>query len=133
MVGMGKSLGTGLARGLVPFFAELEEVAPFGGPMLAGTATYVGVSAPASAYAVAAAIEAAPSAFAAAVTAPAIGGAIVGNVVEEQYGVGAAVASAAITGAIIGSFIPIPGLSTLAGAAVGAAIGLAGYGISKLF
>jgi len=48
-------------------------------------------------------------------------------------GVGAAVASAAITGAIIGSFIPIPGLSTLAGAAVGAVIGLSAYGISKLF
>jgi RHS repeat-associated protein len=133
LVGAGKSVGTGLARGFVPFFAELEDVAPYAGPMLAGAATYLGVSAPASVYAVTAAIEAAPTAFAAAVTMPAIGGALVGNVVEERYGVGAAVASAAITGAIIGSFIPIPGLSTLAGAAVGAAIGLAGYGISKLF
>ena len=132
-VGIGKSIGTGLARGFVPFFAELEDVAPFAGPMLAAAASYLGASAPASAYAVTTAIEAAPTAFAAAVTMPAIGGAIVGNVVEERYGVGAAVASAAITGAIIGSFIPIPGLSTLAGAAVGAAIGLAGYGISKLF
>jgi len=133
LVGMGKSIGTGLARGLVPFFAELEDMAPFAGPMLAGAASYLGVSAPASAYAVAAAIEAAPTTFAAAVTLPAIGGAIVGNIVEKEYGLGAAIASSALVGAAIGTLIPVPGLSTLAGAGVGAAIGVIGYGISKLF
>jgi hypothetical protein len=129
-------IGTGLARGLIPGFVEAEAAAvtaPYATGLLASAASSVGLSVPASAYGVAEAIAAAPTTFAAAVTLPAIGGAIVGNVVEKELGVGAAVASAAITGAVIGSFIPIPGLSTLAGAAVGAVIGLAGYGISKLF
>lgn len=136
LVSIGKAAGTTFARSLIPGFAEAEAAAvaaPYAAAVLASGAASVGVSVPASALGVAEAIAAAPTAFAAAVTLPAIGGAVVGNIVESELGVGAAVASAAITGAIIGPFIPIPGLSTLAGAAVGAAIGLAGYGISKLF
>jgi RHS repeat-associated protein len=136
LVGLGKAAGVTFARALIPGFVEAEAsavAAPYATGLLASAASSVGVSLPASTFATADAIAAAPTTFAAAVTLPAIGGAVVGNIVEKEYGVGAAVASAAITGAIIGSFIPIPGLSTLAGAAVGAAIGLIGYGISKLF
>ena len=134
LVGFGKAAGTTFVRALIPGFAEAEMAAvsaPYATAVLANSAASVGVTIPASAFGVAEAIAAAPMAFAAAVTLPAIGGAVVGNIVESELGVGAAMASAAITGAIIGSFIPIPGLSTLAGAVVGAAIGLAGYGISK--
>jgi RHS repeat-associated protein len=134
-VGLGKAAVTTFARALIPGLVEAESVAvvaPYVTGLLARAASSVGVSLPASAFGVAEAIAAAPT-FVAAVTLPAIGGAVVGNVVEKKLGIGAAIASAAITGAISGSFIPIPGLSTLAGAAVGAAIGLAGYGISKLF
>ncbi|MCI0392945.1 MAG: FG-GAP-like repeat-containing protein [Acidobacteria bacterium] len=126
--GFARGAGAELARNFIPGFVEAEMaavVAPYAVASAGITnATVVGI---------ADAAAAAPTTFAAAVTLPALGGAIVGNAVESEYGIGAAVASAAITGAVIGTFIPIPGVSTLAGAAIGAAIGVIGYGISKLF
>ncbi|HVI47983.1 MAG TPA: SpvB/TcaC N-terminal domain-containing protein [Chitinophaga sp.] len=123
------AVGAELGRTFIPFFAEAEVVGIYAHPFVVGT---LGITT-GPAVGIAEAISAAPTTFAAAVTLPALGGAIVGNAVEEDLGIGGAVVAAAITGAIIGSFIPIPGVSTLAGAAIGACLGVIGYGLSKLF
>jgi RHS repeat-associated protein len=134
----GSALGTGLARMLIPGFVEAEIIAVYAHPFVVGTLGITSGSLPA----IAEAISAAPTQFAASVTLPALGGAIVGNAIEsavvsqggsKEAGIAAAVIGAAATGAVIGTFIPIPGVATLAGAAIGATLGVIGYGISKLF
>lgn len=133
-----KAAGTVLARSFIPGFVEAEMAAVYAHPFVVGTLGITTGPLPA----VAEAIAAAPTTFAFAVTLPAIGGAIAGNVVEsiatsagasKEVSIGAAVVGAAGVGAVIGTFIPIPGVGTLAGAGIGAAIGVIGYGISKLF
>jgi hypothetical protein len=135
--GFAENVGGGFGRTFIPFFAEAEVVGIFAH----STVLSLGFTSGAVPE-IAAAISAAPTQFAAAVTLPAFAGAAVGNAVEQfavnaglskEVSIGAAVASAAGVGAIIGTFIPIPGLGTAAGAAVGALIGVIGYGLSKLF
>jgi len=134
----GKAFGSNLARAFIPGFVEAEVAGIYAHSFVVGSLGITSGTLPA----VAEAISAAPTQFAASVTLPAIGGAIVGNIVESAVisgggskaaGIGTAIAAAALTGAAIGTLIPIPGVSTLAGALIGAAIGAIGYGISKLF
>jgi RHS repeat-associated protein len=135
--GAARAAGSSLARAVIPGFAEAEVAGIYAHATVVGTLGITGGSLPG----VAAAISAAPTTFAFAVTLPAIGGGIVGNAVEsaasdagwgKEASIGAAVIGAAATGALIGTFVPIPGVGTAAGAAIGAAIGVIGYGISKL-
>lgn len=131
-------VGTNFARTFIPGFAEAELIGVAAHPFIVGTLGITSGPLPA----IAEAISAAPTTFAASVTAAAYSGAIVGNVVEnavishggsKELGIGAAVASAALVGAAVGTLIPIPGVGTAAGALIGAAAGVIGYGISKLF
>ncbi|HEX4817118.1 MAG TPA: SpvB/TcaC N-terminal domain-containing protein [Nonomuraea sp.] len=135
--GFAQNVGGGFARTFVVGFAEAEVVGLFAHPTLGA----LGVTNVAALDA-AAAVSAAPTAFAASVTLAGYGGAAAGNFAEalaRQHGasaevsIGAAVLAAASVGALIGTFVPIPGVGTAAGAAIGAAIGVIGYGLSKLF
>jgi RHS repeat-associated protein len=134
--GFSTSTGANLARGLIPGFAEAEMsaiAAPFVVSQLGITSGAVATTA--------SAIASAPTAFATTAVAAGAAGYIIGgpvaNAVEEATGsrtagVLAAVGSGMLVGAAIGTLIPIPGVSTLAGAVIGGVIGGIGALIGAL-
>ncbi|MFJ2256991.1 SpvB/TcaC N-terminal domain-containing protein [Streptomyces sp. NPDC087844] len=133
-----RGTGNAVAQALIPGFAEAAIAGTFMESFVIGTLGVTSGSLPA----VASAISAAPTTFAWSVTLPAIGGAVVGNVIEsglrdagagEKLSLGGAVAGAALTGAAIGTLVPIPGVSTVVGAAAGAVVGVVGFALSRWF